>query len=109
MKNGREILKNSSGKGNRNMKNTNMGIFSTTASWVCTALQTNESFQNLMLILSVISTAFTLIFTALKLANVIHTWYNKAKADGKITSEEIDELREDVSEVLKENEKEKIE
>lgn len=73
--------------------NENMGFLGSTTSWICTIIQTNEIFQCVMLVLSILSTLFTLAYT-------IYKWYNKAKEDGKITKQEIEELAEDVSEVL---------
>ncbi len=75
------------------MKNANMGVLGSATSWICTIVQTNEIFQFIMLILSILSTLFTLAYT-------IYKWYNKAKEDGKITKQEIEDLAEDVSEVL---------
>ena len=76
--------------------NVNMGVLGSATSWVCTIVQTNEIFQLVMLILSILSTLFTLAYT-------IYKWYNKAKEDGKITKEEIEDLANDVSEVLSDN------
>lgn len=73
--------------------NVNMGFLGSATSWICTVVQTNEIFQCVMLVLSILSTLFTLAYT-------IYKWYNKAKEDGKITKQEIEELTEDVSEVL---------
>lgn len=74
--------------------NANMGVLGSATSWVCTIVQTNEIFQFVMLILSILSTLFTLAYT-------IYKWYNKAKEDGKITKDEIENLADNVSEVLK--------
>ena len=56
---------------------------------VFTAIQTNELFQLISLILTCLATAISLIYT-------IVLWYKKAKADGKITKEEIEELEEKI-------------
>ena len=59
--------------------------------------QANELFQLIQLILTIATTLFILIIK-------IISWYNKAKKDGKIDNNELDEL----SSILKEG-KEKIE
>ena len=73
--------------------NLNMGFLGSATSWICTIVQTNEIFQCVMLVLSILSTLFTLAYT-------IYKWYNKAKEDGKITKEEIKELADDISEIV---------
>ena len=78
----------------------NAGFLSAGASWCFTIAQTNEIFQCVMLVLSILSTMFTLAYT-------IYRWYNKAKEDGKITSEEIDELRDDISGIFNDNKEDK--
>ena len=75
------------------MKDYTLGAVGSAASWICTIAQTNEIFQFAMLILSILSTLFTIAFT-------IYKWYNKAKEDGKITKEEIEDLADDISEAL---------
>lgn len=78
----------------------NAGFLGAGASWICTIAQTNEIFQFVMLILSILSTIFTLAYT-------LYRWYNKAKEDGKITSEEIEELRDDVSQIFRDDKEDK--
>lgn len=78
----------------------NAGFLSAGASWIFTIAQTNEIFQFIMLILSILSTIFTLAYT-------LYRWYNKAKEDGKITSEEIEELRDDVSQIFRDDKEDK--
>ena len=75
----------------------NAGFLSAGASWIFTIAQTNEIFQCVMLVLSILSTLFTLAYT-------LYRWYNKAKEDGKITPEEIEELQEDIKDVFKDKE-----
>lgn len=53
---------------------------------ILTAAQTQEIFQIVSLVLTIVATLFSLAFT-------IYNWIKKAKADGKITPEEWDELR----------------
>lgn len=60
-------------------------------SWVCSAVTTVTSFafedfvRIILLVLGVISALVSLAYN-------IYSWYHKAKADGKIDSEEIEEL-----------------
>lgn len=75
------------------MKDCTLGAVGSISSWVFTIVQTNEVFQFVMLILSIMSTLFTLAFT-------IYKWYNKAKEDGKITKDEINDLMDDISDTL---------
>lgn len=96
MENGLTTLKCFSGRYSMNLKE-NAGLLGTSTSWICTIAQTNEIFQLAMLILSIVSTLFTIAYT-------IYKWYNKAKQDGKITPEEIKELGDDLQECLKDKE-----
>ena len=52
---------------------------------VFTAVQTDTTLQIISLVLTIVATAFSIAFT-------IYKWYKSAKADGKITKDEIDEL-----------------
>lgn len=63
-----------------------------------TALQTDELFRYISLGLTILSTLFSLVFTIWK-------WWRKAKKDGKITEDEVDELMDDVHDVLNDKEK----
>ena len=54
-----------------------------------TAIQTNEIFQLISLILTCLATALSIFYT-------FYIWYKKAKADGKITHDEIEELKEKI-------------
>lgn len=56
---------------------------------IFTAIQTNELFQLISLILTCLATAVSLCYT-------IILWYKKAKEDGKITKEEIEELKDKI-------------
>ena len=96
MKNGETNSKLSSGRG-KDMKDNILSAIGSVSSWVLTMAQTNETFQLIMLILSILSTLFTIAFTFYK-------WYNKAKEDGKITKDEIEDLTKDISEALKNKE-----
>lgn len=55
-----------------------------------TAVQTDR-------LLSYISLALTILATIVSIAFTIYKWYNKAKADGKITKDEIDDLIDELS------------
>ena len=61
--------------------------------YILTALQTNELYQLIELILSVVA---SIVLIAIKFIQ----WYNMAKKDGKITKDEIDELIDDVKDDL---------
>ena len=52
---------------------------------VLTAVQTEHVFQIISLVLTCVATLVTIAFN-------IYKWYVKAKEDGKITKEELDEL-----------------
>lgn len=54
---------------------------------IMTATQTNEVFQIISLTLTIIATLFSIVLTAIRL----YFWFKDAKADGKITKEEVDE------------------
>lgn len=61
-----------------------------------TAIQTESIFRIISLILTIIATLLSILISC-------YTWYKKAKADGKITPEELEELKKKIEE-----EKEKI-
>lgn len=52
---------------------------------VVTVSQTNEVFQTIQIIISALAGAVALAYT-------IWRWYKKAKKDGKITEDEVDDL-----------------
>ena len=60
---------------------------------IFTALQTNEVFQIISLVITILSTLIATAFTIWK-------WWKKASEDGKITSEELDDLNKDVTDIL---------
>lgn len=64
------------------------------ASVVLTASQTNNIFQTISLILTIIATLFSII-------SRLAIWYKKAKADGKITKEEMKEGADIVKDEIK--------
>ena len=53
--------------------------------YVLTALQSNEVFQ-------IVELSFSIVLTAILIFYRVWKWWKEAKADGKITKEEIDEL-----------------
>ena len=54
--------------------------------YILTVAQTNEVFQMVELVLSILTTLFILGIN-------IYAWYKKAKKDGKIDEQEIEELK----------------
>ena len=64
---------------------------------VCGITQVNEMFQLIQVIVGVVSGVFAIAYTIFK-------WYNKAKQDGKITPQEIKELKDDLENVLTDKE-----
>lgn len=75
--------------------------------YILTITQTKEVFQIVSLVLSILISVI-ILFTK------IYDWWKKAKADGKISKEEIDELveitkkeTEDIVDAISEQEKEK--
>ena len=65
---------------------------------ICTALQTDEVFRYIQLGLTILSTLVAIAFTIWK-------WWKKAKQDGKITSDEIKELSDDITDILDDKKK----
>lgn len=66
--------------------------------WICnsiglglTAIQTEQAFKLISLIL-------TILATLLSIALTIWTWWRKAKIDGKLTPEELEELKKKIEE-----------
>lgn len=60
-----------------------------TFSVIFTVIQSNEVFQLISLILTCIATTISILYT-------IIIWYKKANSDGKITKEELNELKEEL-------------
>lgn len=69
-----------------------VGFGGTIFGGVMTAIQANEVLQIIQAILTVLGLLITISYTIWK-------WYRKAKADGKITEDEVDELMEDLNKV----------
>lgn len=64
---------------------------------VLTAIQTNEIFQVVSLVLTIISVCVSLLYT-------IYKWYKRATSDGKITKEEVEDLKEEIKDKLEKDE-----
>ncbi len=58
---------------------------------ITTAVQSNEIFSYVSLLLTILSIVVSLAFT-------IYRWYKVATADGKINKEEIDEIMKNINE-----------
>lgn len=81
------------------MKDNNVISWVTSGFTFLTAGLTTNIAQLILLILGILSSLVSLIYTLWK-------WYRKAKADGKITEDEIDEAIEIVNDHVKENDNE---
>lgn len=66
-----------------------------TGMYILTAIQTKEIFQIISLVLSILISIFIIV-------GKVVDWYKKAKADGKITKDEIKELSNNVKENVNE-------
>lgn len=73
------------------MKESAIGYGGCALEAVLTLTQTNEVFQLIQICLTILSTLVVLGFTFYK-------WYKKAKEDGKITKDEVDELVDEIKE-----------
>lgn len=71
------------------MKEDIIGSSGSTGMWILTAIQTNETWQLVQIILSCVVSAVTIAY-------ILWKWWKKAKADGKITAEEIEELEKEI-------------
>ena len=67
------------------MKNNPLDWLGCGVATALTVVQTNEVFQLISLILTIIATILTIAFN-------LYRWYKKAMKDGKIDENEIDEL-----------------
>lgn len=56
---------------------------------IMTGLQTNEVFQTISLIITIVASLFSVIFTAIRL----YYWFKEASKDGKIDQEEVDDAK----------------
>lgn len=67
------------------MKDLTIPYLSSILNIVLTSIQDNPVYQIVGLILTILSLCISILYTILK-------WYNEAKKDGQITSEEYEEL-----------------
>lgn len=67
------------------MKDLTIPYLSSILNIVLTSIQDNSVYQIVGLILTILSLCVSILYTILK-------WYNEAKKDGQITSEEYEEL-----------------
>lgn len=72
------------------------GYIETTFLGTLASIQPNEVFQLIELILACLSFLITISYT-------IYKWYKRAKADGKITQDEVDELIDDLHDKTKDH------
>lgn len=66
---------------------------------VMTGIQTNELFQTISLVLTIVATGFSIIFTGVRL----YYWFKNASEDGKISKEEVDEAKSIIEDVKKDH------
>lgn len=59
---------------------------------ICGITQTNEVFQRIQIIVAIISGVMAGLYYASKFLIKLVKWFKKAKKDGKITVDELDEL-----------------
>lgn len=76
------------------MKDEATGVVGSSISWVLTITQANEIFELIQIIFSCLVSFITIIY-------IIYKWYKRASEDGKITTEEIEELKKEVDEHVK--------
>ena len=77
------------------MKNDSLiAILSAAVQTICGIAQTSEVFQLIQIIIGVLSGLATLAYFTIKIIR----WYRKAKQDGKIDDDELDELEDIVKE-----------
>lgn len=70
----------------------------TMTSSVFTAIQTNAILQVISIIITCLAGLFTIAYTIWK-------WYRRAKADGKITEDEVDELMDELKDKIPDDKK----
>ena len=79
-----------------NLKDLTISCIGTFLGAVGTATQTNETLETISLIVTIIGAVISFIVCPLL------SWFNRAKKDGKIDSEEIEELTKGISKGLNE-------
>ena len=73
------------------MKENAIGYGGCALEAVLTLTQTNQVFQLIQIILTILSTLVVFGFT-------VYKWYKKAKEDGKITKDEVEDLVDEIKE-----------
>ena len=76
------------------MKEEATGVVGSSVSWVLTATQVNEVFEIIQICFSIAVSLITILY-------IVYKWYKRATADGKITEEELEELKKEVDEHVK--------
>lgn len=66
-------------------KHNVVGVSSNALGWVFTLTQSNETYQTISLILTIVATFLTICYT-------IYRWIKEAKKDGQITEDEIEDI-----------------
>lgn len=74
----------------------NLGYICTGVSAILTALQDNELYQVINMILVILSLVINIIYT-------IYKWYKQASQDGRIDMDEVGDLLEDVKNEIDNN------
>lgn len=64
---------------------------------IMTGLQTNEVFQLISLLITIVASLFSVIFTAIRL----FYWFKEASKDGKIDQEEVDDAKSIIDDLKK--------
>ena len=73
-------------------------------SWVGSIFGTIFTAMQDDIVLRYISLALTILSTSIAIAYTIWKWYKKAKEDGKITVDEVKELKDNITDVIKKGE-----
>lgn len=76
------------------MKEEATGVAGSSVSWILTATQVNEVFEIIQICFSIAVSLITILY-------IVYKWYKRATADGKITEEELEELKKEVDENVK--------
>lgn len=79
------------------MKDLAIPYVSSLVNVILTSIQDNPVYQIVGLVLTILSLCVSILYTIFK-------WYNEAKKDGKITSEELEKLFEELEEKSKKGE-----
>ena len=75
------------------MKDNNIFAWAGSGVTIMTGVLSQEVFQYVLLVLGILSAAFSLFVN-------VYTWWKRAKEDGKITKEEAEELKDIVDKHL---------